>query len=323
MNTVVSVASLASASAIAAPAIAEKSASDPIFALIERHRAAAAYYKTTSPDIDRDEDDAAELADCEALCDLIGTAPTTLAGCAAVLRYFSDYLDEDDGPIGHWIEPFRTAGANFMPTIAGAIEELLRQHAAILGVLAVLPPVAHADSELLALDKKLKAANKRLKKASKEKNEANERMERAAALLPPIPQAPEPPSEYAHLWTKAPQYEFKALPSDHPIVVWERETRDQRDVAWKMRCDRSDELSRQCGYDEAHARWEHILHRKMLPLARKIWAIPAQTAEGMRIKLTAATLAGFVDLDIEREDEYWRSIRKDIRRLAKQQRALV
>jgi hypothetical protein len=85
MNTVVSVASLASASAIAAPAIAEKSACDPIFALIERHRAAAAYYKTTSPDIDRDEDDAAELADCEALCDLIGTAPTTLVGCAAVL----------------------------------------------------------------------------------------------------------------------------------------------------------------------------------------------------------------------------------------------
>lgn len=96
MNSVVSVASLASASAIAADA----SNDDPIFAAIERHRAALLRYledcRADTRCVDYDEGDydtvnaafhTAYKARDAAAVDLIEIIPSTLAGAGALLDY--------------------------------------------------------------------------------------------------------------------------------------------------------------------------------------------------------------------------------------------
>lgn len=142
-------------------------------------------------------------------------------------------------------------------------------------------------------------------------------MEREAALLPPLPVAPPPPSDFSGLWTKISSAEFGRLADEHPLVVWERETRQKRDIVREMECARRDELHKRCGYDAAHRVWENILHKEMWPIARKIWATPAHTAEGMMVKLTAASLVGVRDPKLEPEEDYVKSIGRDIRRLGK------
>jgi hypothetical protein len=84
-------AGIATSPALAAPALA-LSGSDPIFALIEEHRAALALCERANSD-----------EDINAACDLkrpiekalARTAPTTLAGVVAIMRYRRE-LDTDD-----------------------------------------------------------------------------------------------------------------------------------------------------------------------------------------------------------------------------------
>jgi hypothetical protein len=91
---------------------------DPVFAAIDRHRAADAAW---AADVDSDR---LHKAEGVALVSLLKTPPTTLAGCAAVLRYVGEI-----GPGHHdaalfksWAEPWRSAGAAFPAMIAETIE---------------------------------------------------------------------------------------------------------------------------------------------------------------------------------------------------------
>ena len=114
----IATASAASVTAIAAP-VNINPATDPIFAAIERHRGAAAVYAASDPDTDPEGDALALIEDEDAREVLLTTRPTTLAGCAAVLRYVASY-DAD-----HDISLFDLAdGATFMRRIADAIEAL-------------------------------------------------------------------------------------------------------------------------------------------------------------------------------------------------------
>ena len=95
-------------------------ATDPIFALIERHRAAAAVYDVSNPDADPEGDELALAEDKAALKELLTTRPITLAGCAAVLRYVASYDAAYDISLFDLVdaEPCET----FLPLIADAIE---------------------------------------------------------------------------------------------------------------------------------------------------------------------------------------------------------
>jgi hypothetical protein len=91
---------------------------DPVFAAIERHRAADAAW---AADVDNDR---RHKAEGRAIVALLKTQPTTLAGCAALLRYIGEI-----GPGHHdaalfksWTDPWRSAGAAFPVMIAEAIE---------------------------------------------------------------------------------------------------------------------------------------------------------------------------------------------------------
>jgi hypothetical protein len=98
---------------------------DPVFAAIERHRVALVAFVTAHGD---DEIDAAGDIHHEALADLLETKPTTVAGCAAVLRYVEGLVHEGHGGIFHdcglfdcWFEPVSRPGSAFLGLIADAL----------------------------------------------------------------------------------------------------------------------------------------------------------------------------------------------------------
>ena len=74
----IATASVASAGAIATPAVINP-ATDPIFAAIERHRVAAAAYAMSDPNSDHEGDWLALAEDEDALEALLTTRPTTAA----------------------------------------------------------------------------------------------------------------------------------------------------------------------------------------------------------------------------------------------------
>ena len=72
---------------VAAITAAMSAGPDPILAAIERHRQLDAAHAAACELDDDDAKDAACDAAFEALADLVAITPTTLAGCAAMLRY--------------------------------------------------------------------------------------------------------------------------------------------------------------------------------------------------------------------------------------------
>jgi hypothetical protein len=93
--------------ALAMPAIAS-SASDPIFAAIERHRQIEAAYVAAcnEPIGDEATEQATEArvnghchGSSNALGELVAMTPTTVAGCAAVLRYLETHEQSYDEAI--------------------------------------------------------------------------------------------------------------------------------------------------------------------------------------------------------------------------------
>ena len=119
---------------------------DPIFALIERHRATRAFSAAVSnkdkvqaahwPWSDAPERiaadaqyDAASDARQEAIEDLLSTQPTTIAGIAAVLDYVNEasWGEEHEGKESILVEAFETseeAALAFLPMIAATLRRL-------------------------------------------------------------------------------------------------------------------------------------------------------------------------------------------------------
>jgi hypothetical protein len=97
---------LASAPALALPAVVAAEPVDPIFAAIERHRAVwklvmdAMDVKDTDP---RPYEEADKLYE-EAIESLMATAPLTLAGAKAAIAYFVEWDDGVDTDTGRYLE---------------------------------------------------------------------------------------------------------------------------------------------------------------------------------------------------------------------------
>lgn len=97
---------------------------DPVFAAIEKHRLADAAYDAS---IDRGADETVkndhQNQETAALIAMMRTKPSTFAGCLAALRYLADWAETNDAGLFHsWNDPYRSAGAAFLPMIADAIE---------------------------------------------------------------------------------------------------------------------------------------------------------------------------------------------------------
>jgi len=97
---------------------------DPIFAAIERHRTLRAVYWSGEEVTDDVMDARCKVAD-HALTDLLTISPTTIAGCAAVLRHVDQHLrqyeDAETQPFGNCSDPLLSAGAAFLASIAAVL----------------------------------------------------------------------------------------------------------------------------------------------------------------------------------------------------------
>ena len=102
---------------------------DPVFALIEAHRAATAEYVRLVEA--NEKSDAAYESVNDAQMPLLTTRPTTVAGAAAVLAYVASFWIEDESgekglPIYETLahDEMLGAGDGFLPMIADALQRL-------------------------------------------------------------------------------------------------------------------------------------------------------------------------------------------------------
>ena len=97
-------------------------ATDPIFAAIKAHQAAWELAREAS------DDDIDALMDAEArqLAELLRMTPTTIAGCAAMMRWIETYTraDENHSHLFYdWDDPWSEPGSTLLGRLAGAIEK--------------------------------------------------------------------------------------------------------------------------------------------------------------------------------------------------------
>jgi len=95
---------------------------DPVFALIERHRKAYIEHSIicTMPDVREDELESASIADRSARDALANITPTSVAGAAALLRYVAEHaVENEQGDIETWPAMFR-----MLQNVADGLERL-------------------------------------------------------------------------------------------------------------------------------------------------------------------------------------------------------
>jgi selenocysteine lyase/cysteine desulfurase len=121
--------------ALAMPAIAS-SASDPIFAAIKRHRQIeAAYVAACNEPTDQAKEQAREDRanklygrSSDALGELVAMTPTTLAGCAAVLRYLETHEKSYDEAVllDNHSDNVSVPARDLLSRIAATLEEAVQ-----------------------------------------------------------------------------------------------------------------------------------------------------------------------------------------------------
>ena len=95
---------------------------DPIFAAIKAHQAAWDLAREASDD----DIDALMAAEADRLAELLRTTPTTLAGCAAMMRWIETYTyTRDDANHSHlfydWDDPWSEPGSTLLGRLAAVI----------------------------------------------------------------------------------------------------------------------------------------------------------------------------------------------------------
>ena len=104
-----------------APA-AEAWTTDPIFAAIKAHQAAWGLAREASDDAI----DALRDAEAGRLAELLRMTPTTIAGCAAMMRWIETYSrnEANQSHLFHdWDDPWSEPGSTLLGRLAGAIEK--------------------------------------------------------------------------------------------------------------------------------------------------------------------------------------------------------
>ena len=98
-------------------------APDPIFAAIKAHQAAWELACEASDD-DIDALDALMAAEANRLAELLRMTPTTIAGCAAMMRWIETYSrhDANHSYLFHdWDDPWSEPGSNLLGRLAAVI----------------------------------------------------------------------------------------------------------------------------------------------------------------------------------------------------------
>lgn len=167
-----------------------------------------------------------------------------------------------------------------------------------------IAPYAHPDAELLALGQQMQAVHSELAQAYDEEAAIEERAEEKYSEMP----RRRPESEgLAALWETLRNGEFERLPDEHPLKVWERETREASDEAWQKWTVEAHRIARENGSDEAEAKSKR-LHAALWEIGNDIFAHTDRTTQGVLVKMRAVALLA-LDEDFEEPLEgVWKSI---------------
>ena len=113
---------IALATAPFARSAAEARTTDPIFAAIKAHQEAWDLARQASDD----DIDALMKAEADKLAELLGMTPTTIAGCAAMMRWIETY-SRDEANQSHlfhdWDDPWSEPGSTLLGRLAAVIEK--------------------------------------------------------------------------------------------------------------------------------------------------------------------------------------------------------
>lgn len=192
-------------------------------------------------------------------------------------------------------------------------KQTLTRRAALTGAAAVavaMPVTANAaaDVELIALGNELDRALERREAAHRQSVEASKRYRR-----PNEPALPQPPQEWAGLYKKITVGQMEMLSPDHPLVVWDNETREEHSRIFGGYLRRCQELQDECGATAAEENFSDRC-QDLWDIGLQILALRARTFAGMSIKLRAVDL---MSIDFEdRAQDAWDSIAADIQALA-------
>ncbi|TIP22799.1 MAG: hypothetical protein E5X67_35870 [Mesorhizobium sp.] len=173
-------------------------------------------------------------------------------------------------------------------------------------------PAEHPDAALFRLDQEMEEAYSQMNRASEVCSKVSRKCEK---LYPPRPPAWEDPDMPDHLHEMNLDRRIRdEMPE--PIRAWLKERREQRAANGALQeafSAKWAEINREGGLDAAEDAF-NVRSNELWELGLRIFATPANTLEGMVVKLRAADrmdLQSFAD-----ENEGFLSIAADIRRLA-------
>jgi hypothetical protein len=191
---------------------------------------------------------------------------------------------------------------------------------AILAGVAALPALGtaalaatagdHPDAALFELERELAEALARQDEAEARLNERADESDRLKASWP-LPAEPQPPAAFADLWPNVTGAQLAVLPSDHPLIVWLKETEAERCEHWDEKSRRFHHCLEQSGYNKAQTAFDEAV-AEAHDVGLAMCDIPARTAAGILVKVNAVDALGLED---DHED-FWESICDDIRAMA-------
>lgn len=194
----------------------------------------------------------------------------------------------------------------------------------VLGALATLPVASlpglaetaeHPDADLFWLDKEMEEADVQRNLAAKACRRIGKKCEK---LYPPAPPQWEQPAmpDYLHkIIANSTIHDLKRK-TPEPLLAWQKALDEQRAANKALQeayLDKVDEINRESGVDAAE---EALSARvdELYKIGDRIFATPANTLEGILVKLRAVDMMDFASF--ADENAVFLSISADIRRLA-------
>lgn len=186
-------------------------------------------------------------------------------------------------------------------------------------------PAEHPDAELFRLDRQMEEVHVQIDKIGRALRRIDSKLEKASPPRPLHPERwerPSMPDDLVDLERSALEHVTFADVRDGkdwtpaPVVAWEKAVDRERELVkaeWDQYCERRAEQRRLLNYDAKEAEHSEACDAQW-EIGRRIFAIPADTLQGMEVKLRAGDrlcLEDFAD-----ENEAFLSIAADIRRLA-------
>ncbi|RWN41636.1 hypothetical protein LRP31_06700 [Mesorhizobium mediterraneum] len=173
----------------------------------------------------------------------------------------------------------------------------------------------HPDADLLWLDKEMEEADVQRNLAAKACRRIGKKCEKLFPPAPPQWEPPDMPDSLRKIIGNSTIHDLKSNPPAH-LLAWRQLLDEQRAASKALQeayLDKVDEINRQSGVDAAEKALSARVD-ELYKIGDRIIATPANTLEGILVKLRAVDMMDFASFAAE--SAVFSSIAADIRRLA-------